>query len=135
MELAENDTSGRWYYSHRGQCATWLDPAWLADQKKMLPAHTYKRLHEAVQTEGAGAWLDQAEIESVFSPMPENPSGPVAVGVDLGVTRDHSFIAVVTKDEGTGLYCVKHLLGYTPRPDERVNLREVEDDIEAAAKM
>ncbi len=35
MELAKNDSSGRWYYSHRSQCAGWLDPAWLADQKKM----------------------------------------------------------------------------------------------------
>ena len=135
MELAEKDTSGRWYFSHRTQCAGWLDPAWLADQKKLLPAHTFKRLHEAVQTEGAGAWLDQAEIESVFSAMPENPSGPVAVGVDIGVTRDRSFIAAVTKDEATGLFCVRHLLGYKPRPGERVNLREVEQDIETVAKM
>ncbi len=135
MELAKNDSSGRWYYSHRSQCAGWLDPAWLADQKKMLPLHVFKRLHEAVQTEGAGAWLDQAEIESVFSPMPENPSGPVAVGVDIGITRDRSFIAAVVKDEGTGLYCVKHLLGYKPRPQERIDLQTVEADIETLAKM
>ncbi len=135
MELAKNDSSGRWLFSHRGQCAGWLDPAWLADQKRMLPVHTYKRLHEAVQTEGAGAWLDQAEIESVFSPMPENPSGPVAVGVDIGITRDRSFIAAVTKDAGTGLFWVKHLLGYKPRPEERVDLQDVEQDVEAVAKL
>lgn len=135
MELAKNDTSGRWYYSHRGQCATWLDPAWLADQKRMLPPHTYKRLHEAVQTEGAGAWLTEDEIKNVFASMPENPSGPVSLGVDIGVTRDRSFIAVVVKDEGTGLYCVKHLVGYKPRPQERIDLQTVEADIETLAKM
>ncbi len=135
IDIAKNDKTGRWFFSHRGQCAGWLDPAWLADQKRMLPAHTYRRLHEAVQTEGAGAWLDQAEIEAVFSPMPENPSGPVAVGVDIGVTRDRSFIAAVTKDAGTGLFCVKHLLGYTPRPEERVDLQSVEQDVEAVAKL
>jgi len=136
MELAKNDSSGRWYYSHRqGLIPGWLDPAWLADQKKMLPPHTYKRLHEAVQTDGAGAWLDQAEIENVFSAMPENPSGPVAVGVDLGVMRDRSFIAVVVKDAGTGLFCVRHLLGYKPRSGERVDLQDVEQEVETVAKM
>jgi hypothetical protein len=136
MEIAKNDTTGRWYFSHRqGLVPSWLDPTWLADQKRVLPVHTFKRLHEAVQTEGAGAWLDQAEIESVFSPMPENSSGPVAVGVDIGITRDRSFIAAVTKDEGTGLFCVKHLLGYKPRPEERVDLQSVEQDVEAVAKL
>jgi len=136
MELAKHDSSGRWYFSHRqGLVPGWLDPAWLADQKKILPLHTYKRLHEAIITEGSGAWLDQAEIENVFAAMPENPSGPVAVGVDIGITRDRSFIAAVTKDAGTGLFCVKHLLGYIPRREERVDLQDVERDVETVAKM
>ena len=80
MELAKNDRSGRWYYSHRGKCATWLDPAWLADQKKMLPIHTFKRLHEAIQTEGAGAWLTEDEIKNVFAPMPDQANSHISPG-------------------------------------------------------
>ena len=134
MELAASDTSGRWYYSHRSQCAGWVDKAWLEDQRRTLPAHVFKRLHEAVQTEGAGAWLSEEEIRDVFAPMPNAQEGLVAVGLDLGVSRDRSFLAVVRLDEGTGLFCVLHLVGWAPRAGERVDLQEVEDEVEAAAK-
>ncbi len=126
MDLASSDTSGRWHYSHRSQCAGWVDAAWLEDQRRTLPAHVYKRLHEAVQTEGAGAWLSEDEIRDVFAPMPDAQAGLVAVGLDLGVSRDRSFLAVVRLDEATGLFCVLHLVGWVPRPGERVNLEEVE---------
>ncbi len=135
MNIAKRDTTGRWFFSHRSQCAGWVDKAWLADQRATLPLHVYKRLHEAVQTEGAGAWLMQEEIDGVFQPMPEGVRGPYAIGVDIGVTRDRSFISALQKDESTGLFCVRHLLGFIPRTGERVNLQDVEQDVAAAARL
>src|SRR3990170_6181462 len=57
-----------WYFSPRGQCASWVSPAWLQQQRRTLPAHVFARLHESRWVEGAGAFLTAAEVNVAFDP-------------------------------------------------------------------
>ena len=60
-----------WYFSARGQCASWISAAWLAQQARTLPPHVYQRLHGGVWVEGVGAFLTSAEVEAVFADFPD----------------------------------------------------------------
>jgi len=46
-----------WYFSARGQCASWISANWLEQQRRTLPAHVFARLHELRWVPGSGAWL------------------------------------------------------------------------------
>ena len=61
------ETEPDWYFSARGQCASWISPAWLAQQRRSLPAHVYERLHESRWVEGVGAYLTAAEVDRIFT--------------------------------------------------------------------
>jgi Phage Terminase len=63
--IAESEED--WHFSSRGQCASWISPAWLAQQKRTLPEHVYRRLHENEWVEGVGAFLTEQEVEAVFT--------------------------------------------------------------------
>ncbi len=63
-QIAEREAD--WYFSARGQCASWIDEAWLAQQRRTLPGHVYARLHESRWVEGAGAFLTAEEVDRVF---------------------------------------------------------------------
>jgi terminase large subunit-like protein len=60
------ETEADWYFSPRGQCASWISPAWLAQQARSLPRHVYQRLHESRWVEGVGAFLTSAEVDAIF---------------------------------------------------------------------
>lgn len=130
-QLAERE--GDWYFSPRGQCASWISQTWLEQQRRTLPSHVFARLHESRWVEGAGAWLSQAEVDSIFAgDLPTGP-GPVAIGVDLGVSRDAAVVAVVRRDSGSGMVAVETLLTWQPRTG-KVELPEVEAEVAEAAR-
>ncbi len=134
MELAKDDSE--WFFSWRqGVVASWLGAAWVAQMEKSLKtsrSYFLRQIH-AIQTPGDGAWLNSTEIEGVFQPMPSDPAGEVAIGLDVGYAKDRAYVSVVMKDESSGMYCVKHLLGWEARGGQRVDLQEVEREIIAAA--
>src|SRR3990170_5595178 len=109
-----------WYFSPRGQCASWVSPAWLQQQRRTLPAHVFARLHESRWVEGAGAFLTAAEVDAIFGAELPVGSGPVAVGVDLGVARDAAVIALVRRGAG-GLVAVEALDTWAPRGGAKVD--------------
>jgi hypothetical protein len=128
--IAEREAD--WYFAPRGQCASWISAAWLAQQRRTLPAHVFARLHESRWVEGAGAFLTSAEVDALFTDaLPEGP-GPVAVGLDLGVTRDAAVAAAVRRLAG-GIVAVEVLETWAPRAGVRVDLQEVEDAAAALA--
>lgn len=63
-EIAERESD--WYFSARGQCASWISPAWLEQQRRTLPGHVFARLHESKWVEGAGAFLTAEEVDRIF---------------------------------------------------------------------
>ncbi len=92
-----------WYFSRKGKCASWIDLAFLEGQKRILPAHVYKMLHDNEWTEAGGAFLTLEEVQSIFDkkqvPVPECKIGRHFAGLDLGLTHDASVCAIVHKEE------------------------------------
>jgi hypothetical protein len=131
-QIAERETN--WHFSARGPCASWIDPAWRAQQERTLPAHVFARLHLGLWVEGAGAFLSAAEVDGVFADSVPDGPGPRVIGVDLGLSRDANVISVVRVDENTGLVCVEALDTWHPRGGERVDLREVESEVASIAR-
>lgn len=131
-EIAERESN--WHFSARGQCgASWIDPAWLEQQRRTLPAHVFARLHESRWVEGAGAFFTAAEVEPIFaSELPAN-GGQAALGLDLGLSRDRCALARVRRDARAELVVVEGLWTWTPAPSARVDLREVEEEVAALA--
>ncbi len=129
-EIARQETD--WYFAARGRTATWISTAWLAQQKRTLPAHVYARLHESRWVEGAGAWLTVEEVDGIFGTWPA-VAGPVAIGLDLGVSRDNAVASVVRRDTNTGLVVVEALETWAPQGG-KIELPEVEADVMALAQ-
>jgi hypothetical protein len=131
-QIAERERS--WYFSTRGPCAAWIDPAWRAQQERTLPAHVFARLHLNQWVEGVGAFLTAAEVDGIFAARVPEGHGPCALGVDLGLAKDRSVVAVVRANAEAGGAVVEALLAWTPRSGERVDLRDVEDEVGRLAR-
>ena len=92
MARTEND----WYFSSRRQCASWIQPKWLEQQKRTMPEHVYKRLHENLWVDGFGAFLSSEEVERIFTlEVPPENTGRAAIGLDVGLTHDRTVLSVV----------------------------------------
>ena len=122
--IAEQEAN--WYFSSRGQCASWISPTWLAQQERTLPPHVFKRLHQNLWVDGVGAFFTSAEVDAIFRPDLPLGSGVRSIGLDLGLSRDRTVISGLRADQATGLVCVDLLETYTPPPGAKVDLTEVE---------
>jgi hypothetical protein len=130
-QIAEAEPN--WLFSSRSQCASWIDPAWLQQQQRTLPAHVYARLHENRWVDGVGAFFSAEEIERIFTePFPLNP-GARAIGLDLGLSRDKTVISLLRDDAPTGCLCVDALVTHTPPVGRKVDLIEVEEGVRELA--
>ncbi len=124
--IAEREAD--WYFSSRGQCASWIKPSWLQQQQRTLPAHVYKRLHENLWVDGAGAFFTSEEIDAIFQAIPVGP-GTYTIGLDVGLSRDRTVIALLRVDAATGLVCIDLLVTYVPPTGRKVDLQEVEQAV------
>jgi Terminase large subunit, ATPase domain len=73
-QIAERERS--WYFASRGPCASWIDPAWRAQQQRTLPAHVFARLHLNQWVEGVGAFLTAAEVDGIFAATCRRATAP-----------------------------------------------------------
>lgn len=121
-----------WYFSSRGQCASWIKPAWLEQQRRTLPAHVFARLHLNQWVEGVGAFLTAAEVDAIFSETLPASTGPAVIGLDLGLSKDRSVAAVVRTS--ADLAVIDTLLTWRANGSGKVDLTEVEIDVEALAR-
>lgn len=98
-------TDPAWHFSRLdGPQASWLSPAKLAEQQRLLPAISYQRLWLNQWSSGSGDALESADIDAAFS-LSQPPDGPepghiYIAGVDLGLKRDASAIAVLGRHVG-----------------------------------
>jgi hypothetical protein len=128
-EIAQREPD--WFFSARPQCAGWIRPEWLEQQRRTLPPHVFARLHQSQWVEGAGAFLLAEEVDRVFTDALPAGGGPMALGLDLGVTRDAAVLAVVRATGG--LVVVDGLTTWEPRRG-KVDLEEVEAETAETAK-
>jgi hypothetical protein len=125
--LAEAEAD--WSFSSRGQCASWISAAWLAQQQRSLPPHVFARLHLNQWVEGVGAFLTAAEVDGIFTATLPRLTGRPVLGLDLGVMKDRSVLTLVRADPGTRLVVVEGMETWTPRPGAKVDLQEVEGTV------
>jgi hypothetical protein len=126
-QVAADDS---WIFSRRGQCASWVSPTFLEQQRRLLPAHVFQMLHLNEWTEAGGAFLTWAEIDAVFGPDLQpgsRPTQPAAryIGLDLAVAHDRTALAVCRN--ASGLCVVEELETWQGSPSNRVELSEVEE--------
>lgn len=128
-----------WYFSARGQCASWIEPAWFESQRRTLPPHVFARLHESRWVEGAGAFLTLAEVNGIFFPdlhsthLP-TPGSVYVLGLDIGLSRDRTVACLAHwKERGV---IVDQFRTWKGRPEAAVDLTEVEHEVrELASKF
>jgi len=126
------ETEADWLFSSRGQCASWISPAWLDQQKRTLPPHVFARLHLNLWVDNVGAFLTGAEVDGVFVDDLPDGIGPRAIGLDLGLSKDKSVLSVVRRDP-SGLVVVEGLTTWAGQHGEKVDLTVVEDEVAALA--
>jgi hypothetical protein len=124
---AENN----WYFAARGYCAGWISNEWREQQRRTLPPHVFARLHEARWVDGVGAFLTADEVDAVFRDAPEQRGGRVAIGLDIGLSRDRTVAAAVRNVDGVCV--IDHLLTWSGRPGRKVDLEDVEREVKALA--
>jgi hypothetical protein len=131
-EVRQNaEREADWYFSSRGQCASWIRPEWLAQQRRTLPTHVFARLHECRWVEGAGAWLSADQVDAIFSDVPEG-DGESCLGLDIGIAKDRTAIARVQR--AGEWYVVADLRVFAPSRTERVDLGLVETELDTLAR-
>lgn len=122
-----------WIFSRLdGPAASWLTPARLAEQQRMLPAIAYARLWLNQWSSGGGDALTPSDVAAAFcdslQPMQGNEPGWLYIaGVDLGLTRDCSAVVVLAVPDGRwGKIRLAHHKLWRPRPGNKIDLQEVE---------
>jgi Phage Terminase len=126
------ETEADWLFSSRGQCASWVSPAWLEQQKRTLPPHVFARLHLNQWVDGVGAFLTGAEVDAIFVDGLPDGAGPRAIGLDLGLSKDRSVLSIVRRD-ASGLVVVEGLTTWAGQQGEKVDLTAVEDEVATVA--
>lgn len=130
-------TDDAWHFSRLdGPVASWLTPARLAEQERMLPAIAFARLWGNQWSSGGGDALLPSDIEAAFNPDLQpmtggEPGWVFAAGVDLGLTRDGASVVVlaVTNDGRAGKIRLAHHKLWRPQRGQKINLLDVERHI------
>lgn len=134
-ETARTDPA--WYFSRLdGPVASWMTPARLAEQRRMLPQVAYARLWLNEWSSGGGDALTPDDIDAAFfeelQPVETKQPGFLYVtGVDLGLTRDCSAVVTLAVAKGGGagrIRLAQHRL-WTPQRGSKISLIEVENYI------
>jgi phage terminase large subunit-like protein len=115
-----------WSFMRRGQCASWVSPTFLDEQRRLLPPHVFEMLHENQWTEAGGNFLTWAEVDAIFRDAIVEGSTSCFLGIDIGASNDRTAIAVV--QAGGSPLNLRAIAIETAEgtPDERVQLTEVE---------
>lgn len=105
-ELREKIRTDPAWYFHRleGPQASWISEERLEEQRRLLPPKVYARLWLNRWADGAGDALESSDIEAALTldgPIAKAEKGwAYCAGLDLGLTRDHSALAIIGKHTG-----------------------------------
>ena len=95
--LEEARASSRWRTSEVPGPVPWIDPDDLEEQRRMLTAWEYARLHEGRWTSADDRLVDAETLRACVTlpgPLDPQPGHRYAIGVDLGLVRDRTVVAV-----------------------------------------
>jgi phage terminase large subunit-like protein len=112
-ELYERGEGGAdprmFHYWRHDNPASWVTEQYLAQQRSRLPAAVYQRLHENRWVPGSAAAWSKEQVEACVTPgLAYRVQGEAGqdyfVGVDLGLKRDRTAVAVVHRDAEGHIY-------------------------------
>jgi len=126
-----------WIFVRRGQCASWVSPDFLEQQRRILPEHVFRMLHLNEWTEAGGAFLTHDEVADIFDEAMKvretaADSAPHFIGLDVGLSHDATAVVVVHREKE--LVVVDAIQGWRGKPRDRVDLGAVEEWIRGAAR-
>ncbi len=131
-------TSPIWTMHVWDRPAPWIGEADLQEAKSRNSPSRFARLWMGRWASGKGDALDEADIARCFrgtGPLsgPE-PGWQYVAGLDLGVSHDHSGLAVLGVNQKERRIKLAWMRGWEPRPGGEVDLIEVENACHAAWK-
>ena len=143
-----NAIQNGWVTSMWSRPAPWLSEDDLADAKRRNPTSRFNRLYWGKWVSGRGDALDEEDIDACFNH--QGVTGPVKsmdegkkvrkhrclAGLDLGVSHDHSALAVVAVNEEKQYVRLLHFRAWEPNPKTgEVDLTAVEAGCFAICKQ
>jgi hypothetical protein len=133
-ELVRADRS--WYFhALPGPVASWISPAQLAEQERLLPPIAYGRLWLNRWSDSAGDALAASDVDAAVMldgpTLQREQSFDYAVGVDLAVARDFCAAVLLGKHRKTLRLRVCQVKITQPPRGGRIDLTKVEDELTA----
>lgn len=101
-EVARTEPWGH-LFSATGPIASWISPEWIAQMRTLLPAAAFERVIENRWTSGIGDFVTADQWRRCIEPglKPQGTGQPGVRyhgGLDLGLTKDRTALAVVHRD-------------------------------------
>lgn len=129
---AEAEQSSHWHTARRPGPSPWWTDEDVEALKSSLTASEWRRLIECVWAESDDALTSPEDIDAAVragvSTLPPRPGVEYVIGLDIGVRRDLTALAVAhveTRDAGR-VVIVDRVMSWRPEPGQRVDLAEVE---------
>jgi hypothetical protein len=102
-----------------GPIGSWITPAALAEQKRLLPPETFQRLWLNAWSSGSGTALAQGDIDASLNlpyAAPCRVSGITCVvaGLDLSLRKDHSALVTLGTATSEGRLKLLDVAGWAP---------------------
>lgn len=121
-----------------GQLASWISEEEIERQRATLPPHVFQRLHENKWVEGSGSFITPEELrvcvdDRLFPQARGWPRDSYFAGVDLGLKRDRTAVAIVhvaqdtTQMFPTGAVVLDDLMVWEGTRKKPVQIAEVEE--------
>jgi len=133
--LTDAKSSPRWRVHEVPGPVPWISAEALAEQNQLLPESQYRRLHLNQWVSAEDSLVDAADLAACVTldgPVDPRPAVSYRVGVDLGLKRDRTAIAVRDLDAGTVV--LNRMLTFVGSRHHPVRLDDVEEAVYEAAR-
>ena len=126
-----DDNPDRWGVYNWHEPASWIGQDDLLDAARMNTKSEFERLWKGKWVSGTGDALDESMIDRAFDPSLEPLVGPengwlYVAGLDLGVSHDHSGLALIGVNRTTSEMRVAKLMSWEPSIDNGQGKKEVD---------
>ena len=121
-------------YAPDGPVASWLSAEWRAMQEHSLPPDVFQRLIENKWVEGAGSFITRAQLQQCVDPnlsprLTGEHNTQYAVGLDLGLKRDRTALAVAHLDSAKDAVVLDSLRVWQGSRNAPVQIGAVEEEL------
>lgn len=130
-EVRETASAEKWAYlfSAAGPIASWISPAWIAQMRALLPGPAFDRAILNVWVSQSGDFVTREQwrrcVDPDLRPQTSGSGGRYFAGLDLGLTKDRTALAIVHADR-LGSVILDELLVWQGSRDAHVAIGAVE---------